>query len=153
MPPSKPAKNMRLAVNVRIEGMEALNGVADNMDAAIGAFLRSAGARFAMSLAAATPRRTGRMASMWRPEVDASARTLTMVNAHPGAKAVDRGAYIKPKRRDVLHFTAGGSDIYTSRPVRIKARQFSKKGLRGRGRIMQEEFAKAMDHAARGGMV
>lgn len=145
-----PRKNMRQNLNVRVEGMMELENIERGMDRVVPLFLGRAGKRFRISLVAATPRRTGRMASKWRAQVNSLSRTLTLVNDHPGAKAQDRGAFIRPKRRSVLKFNAGGDTVYTRRPVRIRARQFSRKGLRGRGRIMQEEFARAMDNLAEG---
>lgn len=150
MAPRKPPKNMRSNLNVRVEGMRELENIERGMDRVMPMFLTRAGKRFRISLVAATPRRTGRMASKWRAQVSSLNRTLTMVNDHPGARAQDRGAFIRPKRRSVLKFTAGGDTIYTSRSIRLPARQFARKGLRGRGRIMQQEFSKAMDDLAEG---
>lgn len=146
----KQPKNLRQNINVSVSGMMELENIERGIDRVVPLFLSRAGKRFRLSLVAATPRRTGRMASQWRATVDPQARSLSLANAHPGAKAQDRGAYIKPKRRKVLRFNSGDGVVYTRGPVRLHARQFSRKGLRGRGRIMQEEFARATDEVARG---
>lgn len=150
MAAKKPQRNMRQNLNVRVEGMMELDNIDAGADRVTPVFLDRAGARFRQALVDATPKRSGRMAAKWRHVVNAGDRTLTLVNDHPGAKAQDRGAFIKPKRRRVLRFSVDGGDIFTSRPVRLPARQFSRKGLRGRGRIMQEEFRRAMDDLAQG---
>lgn len=136
---------MRGTVSVRIEGLAQLERFGSNMERAERIWLERAGRKFQASLTMATPKRTGRMARSWTSDVDMGSRAIRLVNAHPGAKAQDRGAYIAPKRRKVLRFRGSGGLVFTRGPVRLKAQQFSRKGLRGRGRIMQTEFSRAMD--------
>jgi hypothetical protein len=55
---------------------------------------------------------------------------------HPGAKALDKGAFIKPKGK-VLKFRDGG---FSSRPVRLKARKYVRRGLFKKRIILERRF-------------
>ncbi len=62
---------------------------------------------------------------------------------HPGARALDRGAYITAKKGKVLRFEVDGEEVFT-RFVRIEPRRFFARGLRYRNRIVQEQFNRHM---------
>ncbi len=46
-----------------------------------------------------------------------------LFSQHPGAKALDKGAFIRAKRAKVLHFEVNGKDVFT-KFVRLKATNF-----------------------------
>lgn len=62
---------------------------------------------------------------------------------HPGAKALDKGAYIRGKGKK-LKFEVDGRTIFAT-AVRLAARNYTKKGLRKRNSIAKEEFSKIFD--------
>ena len=70
--------------------------------------------------------------------------TVRIYSVHPGAKALDQGAYIKAKGKR-LKFEIGGRLIFM-RAVRLPARKYTKKGLRKRNSIVQTEFERAFGH-------
>lgn len=132
--------------SVRLEGLSEAEDIPGGIERAQRHFLERAGKRFVTSLQVATPRRRGRLARSWRYDLDGGSPPdrLRLVNDQPYAKAIDRGAFIRPKSGRFLRFTVGGREVFV-RSVRLPAANIGKKGLRGRGRIMQEEFVKAMD--------
>lgn len=145
------AKPMKSGINVRVEGLAQLDRTDSRMEGAQREYLQAAGERLRTQLVSATPRKSGAMAGAWTLTVDAPL-SFVLVNAHPGAKARDRGAYIRPKRRSTLRFVGADGMFYTRKGIKQKPMNFTKKGLRGRGRIVSEEFAKAMDKLTAGGV-
>lgn len=73
-----------------------------------------------------------------------SPTTGAIGSSHPGAKALDRGAYIVAKRGRALRFNIGGETVYR-RFVRLPARRFFARGLRYRNRVVAEEFERVFD--------
>lgn len=139
--------------NVKVDGLAQLDQTDANMQRAQAQYLERGGERIRERLVEATPRRTGAMARAWTKAVDAPLQ-VAIVNTSDGAKARDRGAYIRPKRRTVLRFvTKDGSVVFTDQPVRQEATKFTQKALRPRTRIMREEFVRAIDAANRGSVV
>jgi len=136
--------------NVRVDGLAQLDRTDSRMEGAQREYLENAGERLRAQMVAATPRRSGAMQSAWSLTVDAPL-SFALVNTHPAAKARDRGAYIRPKRRSVLRFMGSDGMVYTRKGIKQRPLNFTKKGLRGRGRIVSEEFAKAMDKLNAGG--
>jgi hypothetical protein len=135
------ATGSKTSFNVRVEGMSNLQRIPDRIDKAQHVFLSNAGKRFVGALVAATPKRTGRLARSWR-YLPVGTKGLILVNDQPYAKAADRGAFIRAKRGKFLRFTVRGREVFV-RAVRLPKHDIGKKGLRGRGRIMNEEFRKA----------
>lgn len=90
-----------------------------------------------------------------RIAADITSRTISSTRAvieadQPATRALDRGAYIRSKRGagTAIRFTAGGQRVFVRAPrgSRIRARNFFKKGLRPRRRIIQETFDEVMGH-------
>lgn len=129
--------------NVQVNGMSALGSIPEAIERGQKLFMDRAGKRFRDSLSTASPSRSGRLKRSWRYEVQGTSR-LRFVNDQPYAKAQDRGAFIQPKAGRFLRFTIGSREVFV-RQVRLPPQKIGQKGLRGRARIMNEEFAKTMD--------
>lgn len=63
---------------------------------------------------------------------------------HPGAKALDRGAYIAPKGgKKAVRFYVDGQPQF-AKFVRLPARRYFASGLRTRNQVARTEFERAM---------
>lgn len=63
---------------------------------------------------------------------------------HPGAKALDRGAYIAPRPgRKAIKFEVDGQDVFATF-VRLPARRYFARGLRTRNQVAAREWERAM---------
>jgi hypothetical protein len=60
-------------------------------------------------------------------------------STHPGAKALDRGAFITPRSGKAIRFEIDGQPVF-ARYVRLKARRYFRKGLENAGQVLQQEF-------------
>jgi hypothetical protein len=60
---------------------------------------------------------------------------------HPGARALDRGAFITGHNGRVLRFEIGGETVF-ARYARIRARHYFNKGLKDAGQVLQAEFSR-----------
>ena len=130
---------------VSVEGLSELAALPDWLDSGQREFLRKAADRLAESIAEAAPGGTsGRIGRATRGRVLSPTRAEVVVE-HPGARALEYGAYIAPKRGKTLRFKIGGETVYVRGGVRIKARAYAKRGLRARGRIVRGAFKEAFD--------
>ncbi len=66
---------------------------------------------------------------------------IRIASRHRGAKALDKGAYIRPRRAGgkAIRFRVDGEIVFR-RWARIKARRFVSKGLRQRNRVAEGQF-------------
>ena len=64
---------------------------------------------------------------------------VLITSPHPGAKALDKGAYIKAKGGKKLHFVVDGKQVFVTY-VRLKARKYTNKAMRQRRTVIQEEY-------------
>ncbi len=127
-------------LRVRLEGMSELVKIPGGLEDAQRDFVRRSGERLRDSIAERAP--GGPAGSVGR-----SFKTFTagftraiIYSDHPGAKALEKGAYIKPRRKGgALRFRDG---TFTRRPVRIPAKKYAERGLRSRSKIVKEEFRK-----------
>lgn len=131
-------------VRTSIEGLEELSRLPGWIDRGQRRFVERSGERIAEAIAERAP--GGKGGSVGRAT---RSRTLSSTKAeivvdHPGAKALERGAFIKPKRHTKLRFTVGGRTVFP-RFVRLKGRGYAAKGLRARRKIVNSEYAKAFD--------
>lgn len=138
-------RSPRSGLSVRIDGLSALESIPGAIERAPRQYLDAAGRRLSRQLAQHSPRRTGRLARSWRHVVLDDQRVL-IANPLPYARAQDAGAYIQAKGR-VLRFRVGGQEVFT-RAVRLRGTGYTRKGLRGRGRIVREEFERVMRRLA-----
>ncbi|MHB1334518.1 MAG: hypothetical protein ACYCXQ_00990 [Candidatus Humimicrobiaceae bacterium] len=63
--------------------------------------------------------RTGYLDNSFKIDADKG----KLFTQHPGAKALDMGAFIRAKKAKVLHFEVNGKDVFT-KFVRLKATKF-----------------------------
>lgn len=80
-----------------------------------------------------------------------STRALVGSFHFAGARALERGAFIRPKKGKALRFQIQGKTVFTRRGVRIEARGYHKKGLRARGRIIRAAYHDAFGDVTRRG--
>lgn len=78
---------------------------------------------------------------------------LELVATHPGAKALERGAFIRSNRGrgTAIRFEEAGRTVFVRSPrgVRLPALGWFKKGLRQRRRRIREAFDEAFDDLER----
>jgi hypothetical protein len=134
------AKNPK-SYSVSVEGLSKLTRIPGGLDKAQREFLGEAVDELAEEVGKAAPGgRGGRVGRTWRGRTISSTRGV-VESSHPGAKALDRGAYITPKKGKVLRFTVGGQERF-ARFVRLPATNYTKRGLRKRGTIIRKAYEK-----------
>jgi len=124
--------------SVSVKGLPELRQIPGFMDKAERELLENASKKIADEVGDAAPKRSGKLAHSWKAE------TLTSTSARvysdsDYAKAQDKGAYIKPKRK-ALRFRDGH---FQRIPARIPATGYVKKGLKNRGKIVRNEYLQA----------
>jgi len=139
------ARRTQQALRVDIEGLERLQALPGFLEEGQQRFLELAATRIAGVLAEAAPGgKTGRIGRATKGR--ALSATLAEVSIeHPGARALDLGAYIRPKRGKALRFQAAGGMVFSRGAVRLAPRHFTKKGLRKRGAIVRRAYLEAFD--------
>lgn len=139
-----PAQKGGKMFNVAVDGLAELAAIPGWLDAGQRELLDKGSQRLADSVRAKAP--GGRGGKIAR---DIEARTLSPTTAVvrskglPATRALNRGAYIKPKRGVALRFTIDGRTVFIRRGVRIKARKFFEAGLRSRGKIIRQVYSEA----------
>lgn len=145
------------AMSVRVEGGLELAKLPGWLDTGQRALMERAGTRVRDEIRKRAP--GGPLGSAGRA-VKMKVRTSTTVEIgsstrdFPGARALEKGAYITPKglrgltRRELLRqprrlrITTGGRTTYPV-AVRIPAKRYHEKGARTRTKIVKEEYGKA----------
>lgn len=79
-----------------------------------------------------------------------STRAVVRSKGWPGARALERGATIRPKRGKALRLRDGR---FVRGKVVVKGRRYFQKGLRSRGKIIRDAYSSAFDDLDRGGGV
>lgn len=69
-------------------------------------------------------------------------REHSVYSTHPGAQAMSTGAFIRPKRGQVLRFEKHGEVIYTRKPIRTKGNGYVKRALSKRRKYVTEAVDK-----------
>lgn len=93
---------------------------------------------------------TGRAGRAVKAKTLSSTRGVVGSFDFPGARALERGAFIRPKGT-ALRFQVEGRTVFVRRGIRIKARWYHKKGLRGRRRIIRAAYHDAFGNLNRHG--
>lgn len=137
-------------LKVKVEGLSELAEIPGWLDHGQKRFLEQAADGIAEKIAEVAP--GGKSGSIGRAT---RARTLSPAKAeivveHPGARVLERGGFIQPRRGGALKFEAGGRTIFSRRGVRIAPRGFAKKGLRSRHKIVRAAYADAMGDLRKG---
>ena len=136
----------RSSFSVKVEGLEEASRIPGWLDSAQERFLHEAAEQIADAVGAAAPRKTGRLAASWKGRALSSTRALIASRGTSYAKAQARGAYITPKSGKALRFSDGSFRRF----ARIPATNYDRKGLRKRGRIIRDVFARAFGDIKRG---
>lgn len=153
---------MAKSMNVRVEGLSQLADAPGWLDGAQRRFLDRATQRLGNEVRKRAPGGPGGRAGR-----DVEARTLSSTRAVVqsrgwiGAKTLEFGAVIRPRRAKALRLHDGRFVHASSRRRRgsagappgavfVAPRGYFRKGLRSRGRIVREAFAEAFDDISRG---
>lgn len=126
-------------VSVKIEGLSQLAELPGFLEEGQVKFVDRIGKRIAHAIEEASPK-----AGIPFEAEAVNSTAIRVVSRHPGAKALDKGAFIKGKGKK-LRFMVGGKQVFTKH-VRLKARKYTNKGLRKRNAIVREEFDKEFNH-------
>jgi hypothetical protein len=131
-------------VSLNIKGLSAFEDDAEWLETGQHRFLQKITDRIADAVKEASPK--GRIP--FRGHVTSS--TLAKIESnHPGAKALDKGAYIRGHGKK-LRFHVEGRTIFT-KAVRIKGTKYVAKGLRKRNKIVTEEYERIFGGGVHGG--
>lgn len=141
----------RSEFNVRVEGLAELAQIPGWLEQAQRRFLAKAGDRLADEIRKRAP--GGAAGGIGR---GTRSRTLSATSAeitvrHPGAKALEQGAYIEPKRGGALRFVVNGEVVFTRRPVRIAPKRYAARGLRNRSKVVRAAYGDAFNDLGRNG--
>lgn len=148
-------------MKVKIEGLSELAKIPGWLEHGQRQFLDTAAQRVAAKIASGAPGgASGSVGRATKGHAISSTKAEITVN-HPGARVLEEGGTIKPKKK-ALRFVVGGQVVFVRRSSRrrqgsagappgavfIPARRFAKKGLRSRGRIVREAYQEAFDNLA-----
>lgn len=139
-------------MRVRLEGMSEAVKIPEWLERGQREFVDKSGSRLAESIRLRAP--GGPTGAIGRSIVSKTlnSRRVIIFSLHPGAKAQETGAYVKPRRRGgALRFQANGRVVYVRGGVRIPATRFATKGLRPRSKIVKQTFAETMSRLERFG--
>ncbi len=115
--------------DVQIKGIDDLLALSTELERAESQFLSRLSDGLAASITKASPK--GHIE--WKGEVRGK-NEAAVYSSHPGAKALDRGAFIQPKGHPRLRFSSQGREIFP-KFIRLPARHYVRKGLRSRSSI------------------
>jgi len=135
--------------SVTVQGMEKLSKIPGWLEDGQREFLSKGAGRVADEIAKAAPGgKSGRIGRSVGVDVLSDTKAQIEVR-HPAARALERGAYIRPKKGKALRFRIGGRVVFTRKGVKIPAFGYAKKGLKNRGRIMRDAYGEAFDDLER----
>ncbi len=132
-----------MGFNVNIKGLEEVQ-LAKVLERGKRPFFQKAGESIADELNRRAPTRKVNFQS------HPSAMGADVESRHPGAKAMDRGAFIAPKRQ-ALKFSVGGETVYTRKPVRIQGTNYVRKALSKRRKILVAAFEETFETSLKRG--
>lgn len=139
------------AFSVSVDGLSKLGALPGFIDDAQGELLNKAARRIGDEVRKKAP--GGPMGKAAR---DVEARALTSTTAvvrsrgWKGARILERGGSIRPKKGEALRFSVDGKTVFTRGPVHIKGRGYWRKGLRARGKIVRQTYHEAFGSLGRG---
>jgi hypothetical protein len=128
--------------SIRVEGLSKLEQIPGWLDDGQRQFVERISHRLADQMQLESP----------KSHIPFTARVLDSNSAkiestHPGAKALDKGAYISGKGHK-LKFQVDGRLVF-AKFVRLAARNYTKKALRQRNKITADEYQKAFGELGR----
>lgn len=139
-------------MNVRLEGMSKAAQIPGWLEEGQREFVDETGKRLRDSIRSKAPGGDHGEIARSVVYVVINSRRVMIFSLHPGAKAQERGAWIKPRHPGgAIRFEMEGREIFLRGGVRIPATRFATKGLRPRSRIVRETFAEKMSHLERFG--
>lgn len=124
-------------VSVKVSGLSRAAEIPGWLETGQKDFVRTIGSRIAEVVEETSP--SGRI-PFESSYIDST--TVRVFSNHPGAKVLDVGGYIKPKKSKRLRFQVNGRQIFTKYAVRIPAFNYTKKANRKRNKIVAQEFDK-----------
>lgn len=143
--------------SVGVEGLERAARIPGLLEIAQRQFVHAACESLAEAIGKSAPGgRTGRVGRTWRGYAITDTAGL-LESEHPGAKALDQGAYIVPKglrnksfsqirrMRRYIRFRVEGREIFVP-AVRLKPTHYVRRGLRPRRQIVLEQFNRFFGH-------
>ncbi len=127
-------------MDIKIEGVKKLSeDIPHNLKTGQREFVRKFADAMAQEITKASPK--GHI--LWTGEVKGK-DSAVMSSKHPGAKALDKGAYIAAKKGKSLRFSSGGREAFP-KFVRLPARHYTRKALRSRNRIATKLWKQFVD--------
>lgn len=142
-------------VKVKLEGLSELAKIPGFLEQGQRRFLERAGERISDAIAEKAP--GGKSGSIGRSahSITLSPTKVAVIVDHPGAKALEEGATIKPKGKALrlrdgrfVHRSSrrrSGSAGTPPGAVFIPPRRYAKSALRRRNKIVREVFSEALD--------
>lgn len=110
---------------VKINGIKDLMDLGDEVKDAERKFLH----RYSDDLAQSITKKSPKGHIPWTA-VPNSTNTALVASSHPGAKALDKGAYMAPKGHPRLKFVVQGREVFP-KFIRLAPRHYVRKGMRG----------------------
>lgn len=139
------ARRARTSFGIQVEGIENLVALEDDLGLRQRQFLDRTVTQLAANIAAKAPGGPGRSVGRSIYHKVLTDTVGAVGSNHPGAKALDRGAYIAPRRgHKAVKFQVDGQDVF-AKYVRLPARRYFSRGLRTRNQVAAREFARTMD--------
>jgi hypothetical protein len=134
--------------SLQVEGLGRLEGLPGEIENAQQEFLDLTSQSLAASVAAAAPGGSGGSIGRSIYGRATSSSTAVIGSAHPGARALDRGAFIVPRHGKALRFQVNGQTVF-AKWVRREPLHFFARGLRNRNQIVRAAFEQEFGHLDR----
>jgi hypothetical protein len=130
--------------SIVVEGLDRLHGLDNTVHTRQRQFLDATAKRVAANIALKAPGGPGGSVGASFHATLLTDTVASVASHHPGAKALDRGAYIAPKHgQKVVRWFSGGEPQF-ARFVRLPARRYVRAGLRNRNQLAAQEFDQIM---------
>lgn len=145
-----PARSGTNRLKVSVEGnMDRARRIPDWLESGQRRSLERAGELLREDVQAAAPGGEGGSIGESVRAIALSSSRLELVSSHPGAKALEQGAFIRSSRGlgTAIRFNAGGRDVFVRYPrgTRLPKLQWFRKGLRRRRKRIEQAFNEAFD--------
>jgi hypothetical protein len=131
-------------MTVRVEGLRELADAPGWLDSMQRRFLGNAVDRLGDSVRSKAPGGpTGRAALDVEARTLSSTRGVVRSRGWIGAKTLERGAVMRPRKGKAMRFAVNGQTVFSRGASVVKGRGYYRKGLRPRAKIVREEWDKA----------
>ena len=135
-------------LSLRVEGLDELHEIPRLLDRAQHRLLERSSRELGRDVAEEAPGGAGgAIGRATRVRGFTDTRAAVSVD-HPGARALEHGAVIRPRNAEVMRFDVGGQTVF-ARQTQIRPQRFFERALRTRERVASRAYSEAFDDLRR----